>query len=106
MGSVYPRKDSPYLWWSYTGPTGKRVSGRSPYRKGQERAARRALSRIESAVATRREPRRPIGSRRSPSTPIAGPSRARLEASAATKKRPATYASTSSRASVSSRSPR
>ena len=55
MGSVYPRKDSPYLWWSYTGPTGKRVSGRSPYRKGQERAARRALSRIEAAVATRRE---------------------------------------------------
>ena len=37
MGSVYPRKDSPYLWWSYAGPTGKRVTGRSPSRKGQER---------------------------------------------------------------------
>ena len=55
MGSVYPRKDSPYLWWSYAGPTGKRVAGRSPYRKGQERAAHRALSKIEEAVASRRE---------------------------------------------------
>ncbi|PRP98550.1 site-specific integrase [Enhygromyxa salina] len=53
MGSVYPRKDSPYLWWAYQGPTGKRVVSRSPYRKGQERSAHRALSKIEAAIASR-----------------------------------------------------
>src|SRR5690606_29235521 len=53
MGSVYARKDSPFLWWSFTGPTGTRVSRRSPYRPGQERAARKALSKIESAIESR-----------------------------------------------------
>ncbi len=53
MGSVYPRKDSPFLWWSYAGPTGKRIARRSPYRRGQERAANSALGKIEFAIATR-----------------------------------------------------
>ncbi|NVB39575.1 site-specific integrase [Pseudenhygromyxa sp. WMMC2535] len=53
MGSVYMRNDSPYLWWSYSGPAGKRVAGRTPYRKGQEHLARRALAEIEAAVASR-----------------------------------------------------
>jgi integrase len=51
MGSVYRRKDSPNLWWSYAGPAGKRVTGRSPYRPGQERVAQRALAKIEAGVA-------------------------------------------------------
>lgn len=52
MGSIYQRKDSPFLWWSYTGPTGERVARRSPYKPGQEKVARRALVKIESAIGT------------------------------------------------------
>jgi integrase len=52
MGSIYERKDSPNLWWSYTGPTGQRVARRSPYKPGQERVARRALQKIEAAIGS------------------------------------------------------
>jgi integrase len=52
MGSIYERKDSPNLWWSYTGPAGQRVSRRSPYKPGQERVARRALQKIEAAIGS------------------------------------------------------
>lgn len=62
MGSVYARKDSAHLWWSYRDAHGKRIARASPFKVGQEPKAKAALRQIEQAIAGMTEAAAPQGS--------------------------------------------